>query len=362
MQTLTLFEDVKLSKGYTRSALIDIGRNTFYFIPNGLVKIIDRYNRKDNIDFLDNYKKKYIEEFKEWYDFLVSKDLVFEVTYSQIEYFEQLSNSFDYPFDIQNITILLNNKNKEYIKKIFDEKFHAITRNVGIVVADEVSLDFLGSLIKTIHNEDFLVAVQLIVKEEMMSYGKILLEAIPNGFMNIRYSSIPIEKGYFETSAYKGQWVKLSPNMLLYNEIQHYHPYFNKKLFIGGEGEIKCAPESEEIHGFLKDIRTVEQLRNIISSNSFQRYWNITKNKICICKDCEMRNMCVDNRIPIMQYANGDWQCKGNCNYNPYVAKWADEDGYVPVEECGTYSKETGFVPDKKKITALNKQIWDEDE
>ena len=30
---------------------------------------------------------------------------------------------------------------------------------------------------------------------------------------------------------------------------------------------------------------------------------------------------------------------------------------YIPVEECGVYSKETGFVPDIDKIEQLNKKL-----
>lgn len=33
----------------------------------------------------------------------------------------------------------------------------------------------------------------------------------------------------------------------------------------------------------------------------------------------------------------------------------------LPLIACGTYSRETGFVPDKKKIAELNKQIWGEE-
>ena len=48
------------------------------------------------------------------------------------------------------------------------------------------------------------------------------------------------------------------------------------------------------------------------------------------------------------------------CPYNPYIAKWEGEEDYVPVEECGTYSKETSFLVNKRKINKLNKQIWGE--
>jgi hypothetical protein len=46
------------------------------------------------------------------------------------------------------------------------------------------------------------------------------------------------------------------------------------------------------------------------------------------------------------------------CTYNPYIAKWEGEEGYVSVEECGTYSKSKGFVVDEKKIEALNMELW----
>ena len=39
---------------------------------------------------------------------------------------------------------------------------------------------------------------------------------------------------------------------------------------------------------------------------------------------------------------------------NLNISKWANQNGYVPVEECGEYSKETGFIPNHAKIKELN--------
>jgi len=52
---------------------------------------------------------------------------------------------------------------------------------------------------------------------------------------------------------------------------------------------------------------------------------------------------------------NGEsYMYKEPCIYNPYIAKWSGEEGYIPVKECGSYSKETGFIPDIEKITEIN--------
>jgi hypothetical protein len=99
------------------------------------------------------------------------------------------------------------------------------------------------------------------------------------------------------------------------------------------------------------------KLEDVIALPEFQKWWHIKKDDIDVCKDCEFRHMCTDCRAFIKDPEN-IYSQPSKCTYNPYICKWEGEEGYVPVEECGTYSQETGFVPDKKKIKKLNKQIW----
>ncbi|MDR2057516.1 MAG: hypothetical protein LBP83_04405, partial [Dysgonamonadaceae bacterium] len=50
------------------------------------------------------------------------------------------------------------------------------------------------------------------------------------------------------------------------------------------------------------------------------------------CKDCEFRYICTDCRA-YLQDSNDIYSQPAKCNYNPYIAKWAGEEGYYPVEE-----------------------------
>lgn len=102
-------------------------------------------------------------------------------------------------------------------------------------------------------------------------------------------------------------------------------------------------------------------LRDIMDNSDIKSLWNINKDQIDVCKDCEFRHMCMDCRCFIKDPDN-IYSQPAKCTYNPYICKWEGQDQYVPVEECGTYSRETGFVPNKQKIQALNKQIWGEDD
>jgi radical SAM protein with 4Fe4S-binding SPASM domain len=155
--------------------------------------------------------------------------------------------------------------------------------------------------------------------------------------------------------------IHLKPSYLLFSESQAHHTYFNRKLYIGPNGEIKNAPECPETFGYIQDLESPEQLKAIVQTPEFQKYWFVHKEITDVCKDCEFRHMCVDNRLPHQRTEN-EWYHKTECNYNPYIAKWQGEEGYRTLAECGVISNENGFSIDHEKIAEINKELWGEDE
>lgn len=136
-------------------------------------------------------------------------------------------------------------------------------------------------------------------------------------------------------------------NHWLYNESIRHNTYFHKKLYIDAEGQIKNAPECSNIFGQIAQLSPSELLE-LVRSEEFAEFWHITKDMCCICSDCEYKHMCVDNRVP---YSNGHGMFRHRvaCTYNPYIARWQGQPGYVPVEQCGVFTPE-GFVPDAERI------------
>jgi len=110
-------------------------------------------------------------------------------------------------------------------------------------------------------------------------------------------------------------------NVFLFAEAQYHHAYFNRKLFIGEKGEIKNAPECEEIHGWIQTISESHQLELLIKTPAFQKLWFVNKERCEVCRDCEYRYMCLDNRVPY-QHENGYWYHQQACNYDPYEGEW----------------------------------------
>lgn len=68
-------------------------------------------------------------------------------------------------------------------------------------------------------------------------------------------------------------------------------------------------------------------LENVIKNPEFKKYWNITKDHIETCKDCEFRYICTDCRAFTDKTHNKDGLDTSKplkCGYDPYTNKWED--------------------------------------
>jgi radical SAM protein with 4Fe4S-binding SPASM domain len=100
-------------------------------------------------------------------------------------------------------------------------------------------------------------------------------------------------------------------------ESQKYNLFYNRRIFIDNENNIKHSIEENEKYGMIKNQNLIE----IISNNEFKKLWGISKNQIEVCRDCEYRYICPDNRIPVEKGKDLYYHLT-DCNYNPYTNLW----------------------------------------
>ncbi|MFT6810576.1 MAG: SPASM domain peptide maturase of grasp-with-spasm system [Saprospiraceae bacterium] len=91
-------------------------------------------------------------------------------------------------------------------------------------------------------------------------------------------------------------------------------------------GEIKNCPSMSESYGNIKDTSLAEA----IEKPGFKKYWNINKDQIAVCKDCEFRYICTDCRA----YTDDPYDLSGEegtnhskplkCGYDPYTGEWSE--------------------------------------
>lgn len=358
-ETYKLYADCIPVKGYFRSVIMDLTRKKYLFIPNNLCDILQQkvLINKRNLDV-------------SYFGLLVDNEIIFKCAFSESLLYPPLNTTWEVPNLISNAILEIGN-NLDHILKAIQELLMLGCRHFLWIYKKKMSNEELEILLNSTktsialtievyvpydENTDIELLWETLNKHNRISYvlfyksshTQILSQSGVRG--NIVFYNKDID--YAKSNIH---WGNINVNMPLYTESLHYNTFFNRKVCINEEGDVFNYFTQNESFG---NIHT-EKLEKIIKKRNFQKLWTITKDTILTCSVCEFRYMCVDSRIPV-QIKDGHWQHLTSCTYNPYICKWQGEEGYVPVEECGTYSRETGFVPDKKKIAKLNKEIWGE--
>ena len=129
-----------------------------------------------------------------------------------------------------------------------------------------------------------------------------------------------------------------------------YNTCLYRKVAIDREGYIRSCPASPQRFGRVGET----PIAGAMSQPGFRRLWGITKDRVDVCRDCEFRRICPDCRV-FTRNPERPTAHPARCAYNPYLARWAGQAGYAPVEECGEFTP-GGFVPDAERIARLLEQ------
>lgn len=106
-------------------------------------------------------------------------------------------------------------------------------------------------------------------------------------------------------------------NIELFNESLFKNNCLNQKISINSKGYISNCPSMFHKYGHIDDT----SLYDALIDDKFQFLWNINKDQISICKDCEFRYICTDCRAYILEEQN-IFSKPIKCKYNPYEAVW----------------------------------------
>lgn len=366
---LQIFPHCHIVKGHSRSVIQDTFGNEWYLIPPTLADLIPNIDGKnyDNIasKIADNKKG----QISEYIDFLLKNNIA-RLSSVALPY-KQVEMTFDYPAEISNMILV-----EEYLSLKLIAQINVIQcDNVQLYCTKELSIEQLSNKLH-LSDDSVVQNLEVIVPfvEEFLS--PTIWENIFDEFKRLQKVVVlnaPESKRIFTDTMHHNCVVfatgsfsyeicgevhplHFTNNLPFFTESQRHNTCLNRKVCIDAEGNIKNCPAMAKSYGNIKDTT----LEEAINKPGFKDLWYICKDQIDVCKDCEFRYMCTDCRCFIKDPDN-IYSQPAKCTYNPYICLWEGQEGYVPVEECGTYSRETGFVPDKKRIAELNKKIWGEE-
>lgn len=347
-------------KGHNRTIIYDLLRRDYFFVSNEHHAILD------TDDFIAFHKIDDEEARNELINFLLWEEIIFEVTdRSQKKRFIALNRNFEPANRITHVVIhadiplsFFDLIDEEYIlnlsiitKKEVDaplirllQKINALEiDSVYLYVEDQDSFNLEPSL-RMLSNQNLVFSVNIFNAKNFTKKTE-LYEQI---FVNFFEDSL---SGY-QTNLTED---KLGINIERFFEAYNFHSYYHGKVYIDQNGHIKNGLNNLESFGHVSTCNK-ENFINIISSGAFAELGNINKNDTLVCKDCEFRYMCVDNRVPIK--GSHQWYHSTECNYNPYLSKWNNEKGYLSLIACGVFLSAAGCSIEEKKLNEKFNSAW----
>jgi len=358
------------TKGFQRGVILDFNKNKYFLSSNYIIDYIENFTPDYHVN--DQLNKVFKTPESQDLKFLIENEIICS---SKLLFKNEFINlSYDFHSKITNCIVEYHSLDVFLNCLIQIEAIGC--NNLQLFVSKNIDIYELKLILKNIDNT-LIKMLEVIVfsldgKKQISSLKKVFLknvrlykliigssplnERIYIDQFKIKYIDFRNDKlSYFNCGAVHP--IFFTNNLTFFTESQCHNTCLNRKLCIDQYGEIKNCPAMAKSYGNVKDTA----LKELISNPEFQELWTISKDQIDVCKDCEFRHMCMDCRAFIKDPEN-IYSQPAKCTYNPYICKWDGQDGYVPVEECGTYSRETGFVPDIEKINKFNKLIWGEDE
>lgn len=339
MSYLNLFSNCIFVKGVKSSALCDLQMNNFYMVPNDMgdvLKFLSKNSVEECFTYFDLSNKNTIQSY---IDFIVKKELGF-LDSSLLDELIPLSFDWDTYTDITNVIIEFNNT-VDYNTHFFDQLKSSNVEAIEIRVYNEVNLSMLESFLINFADSTlqsirlvlpFFTNIKRVVNSLVKKHiriNSILIHSSPrNEHIKIFDDSINVFFIMKKINSCLGCGVihpnYFSSNIKLFSESQSYNSCLNKKVAIDIDGNIRNCPSMPQTFGNIKHTTLEEALHH----KDFKKYWNLTKDKIEVCKDCEFRYICTDCRA----YTERTHEDKEGldiskplkCGYDPYTGEWKE--------------------------------------
>lgn len=331
---ILLFECCRLTKGASRTLLIDSERKNIEFLDNEIYDLFISKNKTQTIEsLLSQYDSNTSKIIKEYLEFLIEKEYAFLCEKSEIDFFPPLNLEWDHYSTISNCIIdfkhqpLELNSYKQLLSDLDDLGCEAIQ----IRDYNGLTLSFLNDFLK-LFDKTILYKIELLLKcnDELENYKK-LLDTFPritelilhsytsdNEFKNDAVQNVILTKQVIMDETCCGvvasKYFNLDMDHFL--ESLNHNTCLNRKVGIDSNGNIKNCPSMKINFG---NINTVS-IKEVISNPDFTKAWGIKKDTIEDCKICEFRNICTDCRAYLGEEINLKKPAK--CNYNPVKMSW----------------------------------------
>lgn len=331
-----IFENCQVVKGFSRSLFCDMQRNSYRFIPNDLYNLLITSKGKTLFEIKAQNNNKYDDIIEENLSLLEREEFIFFTNYP--EWFPEISLYWDEPTELTNAIIDIEPDNIHDFDSIWNQLSKIGCEHIQLRSYKRIDLNKIEKIINKIGKQR-IISIELIIPYYKNKTDQDLIDFVykqPRVFSLILHSANK-NKTIFISPTQMGN-IYLSRNKIIsydncgkinsdlfntnvksYTEAQHYNTCLNRKISIDVEGNIKNCPSMSQSFGNIKDTT----LQEALDHPDFKKYWNVKKDDITKCKDCEFRYICTDCRA-YLEEPDDMYSAPLKCGYDPYTGEWSE--------------------------------------
>ena len=321
-------------KGANRCILCDVQRSRFQYIDSTLYEFLEVCQETTIVEIKKHFGLNYYKKIDLIIQNLIDEEWGF-VT-SQPELFPLLNLAWEHPCKLTNALLDIVDFDKHIIIEIFRQLDKLGCKCIQLRFFSSAALDELDEVLNELFNSR-IQSVEILIRnaEELKSESRII------EFVNkhLRINSFIVHDSLVSFEIESKNCVIVFTNIAItsskqcgiidskffvlniesFTEAKNHNSCLNRKISIDVDGNIKNCPSMAQSFGNIKDTTLQEALEH----PDFKKYWNVTKDQISVCKDCEFRYICTDCRVYI-ENPEDMYSKPLKCGYNPYTCEWEE--------------------------------------
>lgn len=323
-----LFANCLPVKGASRAIICDLQKGCYIFISNKEADLCKEAEHHTLERLLEKWSPEFQpEEILTLFDSLIAADLGHYC--DEPHRFPKLSEEFTLPYAIQDCIIEVSELTCGYMTAILDSLTLLGCQALELRCYDAVQVESVARImaytertrIRTVdiylkysephsHTDLERLVEMYPVIETLVVHAAPLEDYFQRGLSSIRYLTRHIDSSACCGLVSADHFVVNQPFYLL---AKKKNSCLYKKISVRGDGSIANCPSLEKSFGNIRDVC----LEQVASKKAFQTLWEVTKDQIGICQDCEFRYICSDCRAFV-----GKTDKPLKCNYNPYTTRY----------------------------------------
>jgi SPASM domain peptide maturase of grasp-with-spasm system len=334
-----LFSNILLTKGKERLLISDLQRNNSELYPLEFCDLIEGLKLNSIEDLMNSYNEESKAILQEYLDLLLELEFGFITENDWDRNFPPLSLNYNEYSDISNIFVEL--QDVALLQKVVSSvdnlqiKHLVIFSNRCFTAEEFVEIDnyFKTSVLCSIEiYSEYTGTVNIDFIKYLNKNTQRIINLI---FYNCKKAPFKVKDEFRFTVNFVKDKIQMkscgkvdlkyfNTNMPKILEAMNHNSCLHKKIAIDIDGNIKNCPAMPQSFGNINNTTLEEALAH----NGFKKYWNLTKDKIEVCKDCEFRYICTDCRAYTERTHKNkqdfDTSKPLKCGYDPYTGIWEE--------------------------------------